>query len=48
MQLVWADDFSCNTQQEAGLEPFVERNVAALEHRTDRGAKLFAAAATEF
>jgi hypothetical protein len=48
MQLVWADDIPCSTQQEAGLEPFVERNMAALEHRTDRGAKLFAAAATEF
>jgi hypothetical protein len=48
MQLVWADDVPCNAQQEAGLEPFVERNVAALEHRTDGSAKLFAAAATEF
>ena len=48
MQLVGADDIPCSTQQEAGLEPFVERNMAALEHRTDRGAKLFAAAATEF
>src|ERR1700740_458267 len=48
MELVWADDAPRSTQQEAGLEPFVERNVAALEHRADRGAKLSVAAATEF
>src|SRR6516165_3882605 len=48
MQLVGADGIPRCTQQEAGLKPFVERNVTALEHRADRGAKLFAAAATEF
>src|SRR6516165_3356918 len=48
MQLVWANDVPRRTQQETGLEPFVQRNVAALEHRANRGTKLLAAAATEF
>src|SRR5262245_55829602 len=48
MQLVGGDEVPCGAQQEASLKPFVKRNVAALEHRADRGAKLFAAAATEF
>src|SRR5215469_4718902 len=48
MQLIWADDLLCSAQQEARLKPFVERNVAALEHGADCGAKLLAAAATEF
>ena len=48
MQLIWADDLRRSAEQEARLKPFVERNVAALEHGADRGAKLPAAAATEF
>jgi hypothetical protein len=48
MQLVGADEVLRGTQQEAGLEPFVERNVAPLEHRAECCAKLFATAATEF
>ena len=47
MQLVRADEAAGNAQQEAGLKPFVERNVATPEHRADRRAKLFATAATE-
>jgi len=47
MQLVRTDETACSAQQEAGLKPFVERHVTALEHRADRCAKLFAAAATE-
>ena len=47
MQLVRADEMARSTQQKTSLEPFVERNVAALEHRANRRAKLFAAAATE-
>src|SRR5262249_49095019 len=48
MQLVCTDPVSGNAQQEAGLEPFVQRNVAALEHLADRRAELFTASATEF
>ena len=48
MQLVSANDALCGTQQEAGLEPFVQLNMAAPEHRADRGTELFLAAATEF
>src|SRR5215813_6723154 len=48
MQLIWADDLRRSAQQEARLKPFVERNVAALEHGADCGTKLLAAAATEF
>src|SRR4029077_9008215 len=47
MQLVGRDDAPYGAQQEAGLEPFVQRNMAALEHRADRRTKLFATAATE-
>jgi hypothetical protein len=48
MEPVGADGTAGGAQQKGGLKPFVERNVAALEHRTDGSAKLFAAAATEF
>jgi len=48
VELVRSDRTARGIQQEAGLEPFVKRHVAAFEHRADRGAELLAAATTEF
>ena len=48
VELVCGESAARGVQQEAGLEPFVQRHVAAFEHRADRGAELLAAAAAEF
>ena len=46
--MVRGDGAASGAKQEAGLKPFVQRHVAAFEHRADRGAELLAAAAAEF
>ena len=48
MELVRRDGSFCPAQYEAGLEPFVQGDMAAFENRSDRSAKLLAAVAAEF